>query len=207
MSNLSLHNILKKYEKVIQEEMNVKEVSVFEKHLSVSKIFKPLGSSLSQKFGKDTWSIIQNWKSGNVEELWNGSLRVFDGGGNEWILDSGDYEIAYQWLEWDYMIADWDMIVGLDLNITEDLRNEWIAREISRFLNQMRKEADFAVDDKVDLFFSTESDLMFLILENFGDFLQGEALLNSLQKVLEPDWKIVSLFELDWENITFAMIV
>jgi hypothetical protein len=46
--------ILDKYQDIIQEEINVKAVVPFTEKLHVTKIFKPLGSKLSAKFGKDT---------------------------------------------------------------------------------------------------------------------------------------------------------
>jgi isoleucyl-tRNA synthetase len=49
------------------------------------------------------------------------------------------------------MAIDGNIIAKLDLELTPELEREGIAREISRFLNQMRKDANFNIDDRVDL--------------------------------------------------------
>ena len=41
------------------------------------KVFKPLGSQISAKFGKDTGQIIANGKQGNIRELENRQVEVF----------------------------------------------------------------------------------------------------------------------------------
>jgi hypothetical protein len=35
-----------------------------------------------------------------------------------------------------------------------------MAREVSRFLNQMRKDVDYNVDDKVKMYYNTDDDYM-----------------------------------------------
>ncbi len=74
-----------------------------------------------------------------------------------------------------------DLIVELNLEITPELQREGVAREISRFLNQMRKDADFAVEDKLHLTFATDSSYLGEILAEYHDFLQNEALLLDIQ--------------------------
>jgi isoleucyl-tRNA synthetase len=61
--------------------------------------------------------------------------------------------VAYEGLEGDNVAVDGDIIAKLDLNITPELKKEGVAREISRFLNQMRKDADYPVDAKLQLFY------------------------------------------------------
>ena len=137
--------LLKKYWDIIKEEINVKRVDIYNSDKPITKIYKPLWWQLSAKFWKDTWQIISNWKQGNVREI-DGWIEVFDNNGHTWKLEESDYEIVYEWLNETDTTVEWNTIVKLDLLITDDLRREWIAREISRFLNQMRKDANFAVD-------------------------------------------------------------
>jgi hypothetical protein len=59
------------------------------------------------------------------------------------------------------------MIAKLNLEITPELEREGIARELSRFLNQMRKDADFAVEDKVNMIYSNASENLKNIISEF----------------------------------------
>ncbi|MBQ9553695.1 hypothetical protein IJU97_01695 [bacterium] len=74
------------------------------------------------------------------------------------------------------------MIAKLNLEITPELEREGIARELSRFLNQMRKDADFAVEDKVKMTYETSSTALKNIISEFSEFLKGEALLLSIEE-------------------------
>ncbi len=197
--------ILEKYADVIKEEVNVKKIE--ELNIDAKPVFKPLGNKLSAKFGKDTGNIIRFGKMGNIEKLDNGQVKVFDDGNqNERILDSEDYEIAYEGLNDKNITADGDVIVSLNLEMTEDLKQEGVAREISRFLNQMRKEADYPVDAKVQLSYQTEDETFKIILEKFTEFLCNEALLSEIKnQAPSDDDNITSLFTLDNANITFSM--
>jgi isoleucyl-tRNA synthetase len=60
-----------------------------------------------------------------------------------------------------------NMIAKLDLQITPELEREGVARELSRFLNQMRKDADFAVEDKVNMIYSNASENLKTIISEF----------------------------------------
>lgn len=195
--------ILEKYADVIKEEVNVKEIS--ELNIDLKPIFKPLGNQLSAKFGKDTGNIIKFGKMGNIEKLAEEQVKVFDDSREkERILNTEDYEIAYEGLDEKNMAADGDIVVSLELELTDELKQEGIVREISRFLNQMRKEADYPIDARVQLYYETNTDVFKNILKNFEDFLCNEALLSWIQSTLK-DGDITSIFTLEEHTITFSM--
>lgn len=204
MWDLNIDYVLDKYGDIIKEEINVKDIKWFWDGVKITKIFKPVGSQLSAKFGKDTGNIIKFGKMWNIEELWEWRVKVFDWEWNEWVLEKEDYEIAYQWLEWDDVAIEWDVIAKLDLELTPELEMEWMAREVSRFLNQMRKDADYNVDAKVDMYFDTNDQYMKDVINKFGDFLISEALLKSINEKKE-EWDIVSIFNLNERTVTFSL--
>ena len=173
---LNEQDLLKKYGDIIKEEINVKDVEIYQSDKPITKIFKPLWGQLSVKFRKDTWQIIANWKQWNVREI-DGWIEVFDNNWNTWKLDETDYEIVYEWLDGTDTTVEWNTIVKLDLEITEELKREWIAREISRFLNQMRKDADFSVDARVNMHYQSDNEYLKNIVKEFSEFLREEALI------------------------------
>lgn len=196
--------LLKKYGDIIKEEVNVKEIKSFSSDKPLVKVVKPLGSQLSAKFWKDTGQIIANGKQGNIKELGNGQVEVFSPQGASWILDQEDYEIVYEGLDDPHIAVDWSMIAKLDLQITPELEREGVARELSRFLNQMRKDADFAVEDKVHMSFVSNSEYLKTIISEYSDFLKWEALLLSIEWA-EKSWDITADF-VSWdEKITITL--
>jgi len=192
---LNEQQLLEKYGEIIKEEVNVKEIWSFSSDKPLVKVFKPLGSQLSAKFGKDTGHII---------ELENGQVEVFSPQGGSWILSAEDYEVAYEGLDANNIAVEGNMIAELDLTLTPELEREGVAREISRFLNQMRKDADFAVEQKVKLTYTTASEYLKVILKEFDEMFKWEALLLTIEEK-EADWTISSEF-VSWnESIHFSL--
>ena len=178
---LTEKGLLEKYWDIIKEEINVKNVKVYQSDKPITKIYKPLWGQLSAKFWKDTWQIIANWKQWNVREI-DGWIEVFDNAWHTRKLDESDYEVVYEWLDWTDTTVEWNTIVKLDLEITDELKREWTAREISRFLNQMRKDADFSVDARVNMHYQSDSEDMKNIVQEFAEFLKEEALIINISE-------------------------
>lgn len=204
MSNLTVDYILDKYWEIIKEEINVKDIAALQNAWNIKRIFKPIGSQISAKFGKDTWNVIKFGKMWNIREWENWSMIVFDDAGNEWSLSSEDYEISYEWLEWKDVAADGDIIAKLDLHLTPELEMEWMAREVSRFLNQMRKDADYNIDARVQMYYQTNNDYMEKVISNFTEFLSHEALLSSINP-WNVAWDIQAVFNIDDMIVTFTL--
>lgn len=201
---VSQQELLEKYGEIIKEEVNVKEIWSFVSETPIVKVFKPIWSQLSSKFGKDTGQIIANGKQGNIRELGDWKIEVFSSQWWTWILNSEDYEVVYAGLDGNDVAVDGNLIAKLSLEITPDLEREGVAREISRFLNQMRKDADFAVEQKVRLTYTTSSENLRVILKEFDGFLKGEALLLTIEEK-EADWVMSSEF-VSWnENVHFTL--
>ncbi len=194
---------LQKYSTIIQEEVNVKNLAIMDADISVTKCFIPVGTQISSKFGKDTGRIIASAKAGSVREE-EGKVIVFQWN-DSWILDASDYELRYEGLDEKYQSAEWNVIVSLDVLLDDSLIAEWVAREISRFLNQMRKTADFSIDARVVCGYLTDSTYLKEILQQFQEFLSDEALIR--------EWKVWTIeeydgkedFENDGERLTFYL--
>ncbi len=203
---LNEKELLKKYWDIIMEEINVKGVDIYQSDKPITKIYKPLWSQLSAKFGKDTWQIIANWKYWNVREV-DGWIEVFDNAWHNWKLEESDYEVVYEWLDGNDTTVEWNTIVKLDLEITDDLKREWIAREISRFLNQMRKDADFSVDARVNMHYQSNSEDIKSIVKEFAEFLKEEALIIDVSEGSCDGDTRSDIFESENWNIKFWLTV
>lgn len=202
MTSNSQH-LIQKYGDIIKEEVNVKELAEFPAWIQITKTYVPLWSKLSAVFWKDTWKIISAAKAGNVEELSDGKIRVSDGTDSR-DLAADDYEVRYEWLNEKTQAVEEGVIVELDLEITEQLRDEGVAREMSRFLNQMRKTIDYNVDDRVTLLYTTQSDYLTKIITTFADMLKNEALLGWIT-ASDGKGDIQEVFENDGEEATFSL--
>ncbi len=76
------------------------------------------------------------------------------------------------------------MVVALDTTITEGLRLEGYARDIIRLIQDMRKEADYQVTDRISLSLTGEGSVD--IVTQFGEMIASETL-STLAVISTPD--------------------
>jgi hypothetical protein len=91
------------------------------------------------------------------------------------------------------------------MTITEELKKEGVARELSRFLNQMRKDAQFQIDEKVTCFYNTQDIYMQEVVAQFSTMLQEEALLRNLISSDTLDRALSTQFNSDEGVINFLL--
>lgn len=168
----------------------------------VKKTYIPLGSALSSKFGKDTgriiaaakaWSVVEQWDTVIVTQ-WNDSRT----------LEIWDVEVRYEGLDTSYQSAEGNVIVSLVTELDDDLITEWVARELSRFLNQMRKTADYPIDARISCAYSTESAYLAEVLTQFRDFLSDEALITDWVDTL-VSYDVQETFEYEEQTVVFSI--
>ncbi|SHI68124.1 Isoleucyl-tRNA synthetase [Arenibacter nanhaiticus] len=140
---------------LIKTEVNVKEIELLDDASGILvKQIKPNFKTLGPKFGKDMKVIAAAVSQLNQEEIQkieqNGEiiLQLED---KSIILQLQDVEISSQDIEGWLVASSGALTVALDISITEDLRNEGIARELVNRIQNLRKESGFEVTDKIDI--------------------------------------------------------
>jgi len=148
LQSISIWEELSEYYKdIIKEELNVKEVLVVDSSTIAQKICKPNGRLIGPKFGKNVKDIMTQAKSGNFIELDENTVKV-----GEFILEGDDFEIAFMTEgESDNIESGFGMIISMDLELTQELKLEWYARDIVRHIQEARKEAGYEVDDRISI--------------------------------------------------------
>ncbi|MBX9808806.1 class I tRNA ligase family protein, partial [Candidatus Gracilibacteria bacterium] len=158
------------YQTIIRDELNVKEIRFENPEKLAKKICKPDARKIGPKYGKDVQKVITEAKNGNFVEKENG---IIDVGG--FILEAGEYTMEYLPLEGTLDVeGGYGMVVGLDTNITEILKTEGYARDLIRIIQDMRKEADYNVTDRIKLSITSEGNGT--IVDTFGEMISSETL-------------------------------
>ena len=133
-------NSLIEISEFIKSEINVKEIELISDSSEILiKKAKPNFKVLGPKYGKDIQEIVQLVNSLKMEEinaLENGKNLNIEGNNRIYVLNSEDVEIYYE-------------DIALDTNIDEFLKNEGISREIVNKIQNLRKESNFNVSDKI----------------------------------------------------------
>lgn len=185
---------------VIIEELNVKELEILNDAGELAEFGAiPNAKLLGPKYGKDVQRIIQLAKAGEFKVLDDGKVQVA-----EFMLEQGEIELAYKGKEGVDIESENGIVVSLDLEITEDLRNEGLMRELVRAVQDCRKEAGFEVSDHIELSMVATGTLDVVVTE-FADTIRAETLADELSQSLgfEPDFQ--KDFEIDGFSVKIAL--
>jgi isoleucyl-tRNA synthetase len=169
-------NLSEYYIDILKEELNVKQVNIVaNSSLLATKICKPNAKLIWPKFWKDVQFVISQAKSWNFEEIWDWKIKVW-----EYILNEWEYEIWFEKKDTALDVESWFwLVIALDPEITEYLKLEWYARDIVRFVQESRKEANYDVDNRIKINISFKDEnwkLLNDIINKFGDYIQNETL-------------------------------
>ena len=72
--------------------------------------------------------------------------------------------------------ADGGVTVALNIEITEELKKEGLAREIVRTINQMRKDMNLTVADRIVVSYETNDDLLRAVFHEYGNEIRRQVL-------------------------------
>jgi isoleucyl-tRNA synthetase len=86
-----------------------------------------------------------------------------------------------------------DQEIVLDTEITEDLRLEGVAREIIRHIQEMRKEAGYEVDNRIEVYYTGSSE----VFKKFRDIIMKETLADSLNDEEPEDYDLEKEFSIE----------
>lgn len=168
---------------VLKEELNVKEIEIADDPSNIAKtVVRPDPKLLGPKFGKDVQFIIKEAKSGNFEMLEDGSIKV-----GQFELTPEEFNVGYESHEGLDVESDHGIVVALNTEITPALKKEGMARDIIRIIQDMRKETDFNIDDRIQVAIQAEGEAQEAI-EAFQDLITTETLAKSIETDLKsPD--------------------
>ncbi len=136
-------------EDLIRTEVNIKAVEYLDDASGVlSKKVKPNFKALGPKFGKDMKTV-----AGAISALDTEQLKALENDGSLSLevgqISLEDVEILTEDLPGYLTAQDGGLTVALDITISEDLKNEGIARDFVNRIQNFRKDNGFEVTDKI----------------------------------------------------------
>jgi len=179
VTDIKQESHIRSVKQIILSEVNVKELEVTTdvSGLVVKKI-KPNYSVLGKKFGRlmkavasgiaglSQHDIISLEKAGNI------SLEIE---GNNYCILLEEVEITTEDIPGWLVTTEGALTVAMDINITQQLREEGIARELINRIQNMRKDNGFDVTDKIDISI-LKNDAINLAIENFREYISAQTL-------------------------------
>lgn len=196
------------FENLILEEINVNrlEFSNDTSELIVKKarpVFKKLGPKFGSQVNKVA-EIISNFSDEEVHMLENGKIvHISINKGKEVAVALEDVEIYTESKEGLVVNNTDGLTVALDVRLTDDLIAEGYAREFVNRVQKMRKEADFKVTDRVNVYFNGSDKVKKSITEK-DEYIKQEVLAIGLEEAQE-EGEYSKEWTINDENINIAI--
>ncbi|NLA63990.1 MAG: isoleucine--tRNA ligase [Bacteroidales bacterium] len=168
---------------LILNEVNVKELNFVDSTNAILiKRIKPDFKKLGPRYGK-----IMKQLAVAIEEMTQEDIAKLEKEGNfnltvngeEVIIELSDTEIVSEDIP-GWLVANQDKLtVALDIDLTDDLLKEGIAREFVNRIQNLRKAQDFEIIDRINIVISSNKNLDAAI-EDFSDYIKTQVLADSL---------------------------
>lgn len=169
---------------LIQQEVNVKELQLINADEAadlIVKQIKPNFKALGPKLGKDMKTV-----AGEISAFTNEQIAQLEKEGK---IDVSGYEITTDDVEiftkdipgWT-VASEGKLTVALDLTITDELKSEGIAREFINRIQNLRKESDFDLTDRISIQLEEETPFRKELINN-EQYIAAEVLSDKIEFV------------------------
>jgi len=174
---------VRRVEEMILEEINVKQIEyVTDESGIVRKKAKPNFRSLGQKFGKAVQPVaarIREFSGKEINELERQGTLTLPINGSEYTISREDIEILHEDIKGWMVESDGSITVALDTELDEELIDEGFAREFVNRIQNMRKEAEFEVTDRIKIYHASTKRLG-KALNRMASYIKQETLATEL---------------------------
>ncbi len=182
--------VIERFSDLIMSELNVKAVGTLNDASDVV-LFKlnPLQSLLGKKLRAD-FPKVQKWVRDDApaedkrkwgETLLSGQNIVVELDGKQYELAPEEVQVSRSAAEGFAVAEDGGYLASLDTRLTEDLIDEGLAREVVRRVQSLRKEADFNIEDRINLRYQAGERLTKAITR-FADYIRTQTLAETLEQ-------------------------
>lgn len=167
--------ILKGLDDLIKEELNVKNI-IFEKDLSkymnfkLKPNFKEAGKILGSKM-KDFVNFLTTLDNSQIEAIKEGNSIKFE----NYDITKNLIDIKIESKEGMSVAMENNNFIILNTTLTEDLIKEGIAREVISKVQNLRKEKDFDIENRINLYYNS-NDYFDTVIKEFEDYIKDETL-------------------------------
>jgi isoleucyl-tRNA synthetase len=168
---------------LIASEVNVKKIELIDDASGILiKNIKPNFKILGPRFGKNmrfVTTAIQSLTEVDIARLEKENELAVNIEGRTEIITLNDVEISTQDIEGWLVASQGNLTVALDVSISEELRNEGIARELINRIQNLRKENGFEVTDRINLYIEKDGIVDAAVTSN-ASYIKNETLTKEL---------------------------
>ena len=168
---------------LIMNEVNVKELKFVEgKGILVKKVkcnFRTMG----KKFGKMMKAIAAAtaaFDQDQIAALENNGQTELDIDGQKVTIEAADVEIISEDIPGWLVTNEGNLTVALEVELTDELRNEGVARELINRIQNLRKESGLEITDHISVVI-TRLEAIEKSMGDFADYVKEQVLADSIE--------------------------
>lgn len=195
---------LEAVQQLVLDEVNVKTIDFVEGQMLEKKVkcnFRVMGKKFG-KLMKAVNEVVTAISQDQIAELEkNGTLTVVVEG-ESCLIERNDIEIISEDMPGWSVANEGALTVALDITITDELRNEGVAREIVKRVQAFRKESGFEITDRIRIVVE-QLPVAEKTIAEFSEFIAGQVLAESI--TLTANVESETEFDLDGTNVKFLI--
>jgi len=179
---------VKSVQQIILDEINVKSITfmdtnTFEKEVKCN--FRVMGKKFGKKM-KAVAAAVANMSQAEIAKLEAEGCLTLQVEGEPALIELSDLEISTKNVPGWTVTSDGALTVALDVNVTDELREEGWARELIKRIQTTRKESGFEITDRI-VVRVTKGEQIDGVLQNFGSYIAEQVLADKIETIEDLD--------------------
>ena len=167
---------------LIKNEVNVKELRFVEGSEVLVKKVKCNFRTMGKKFGKLMKGIaaaMGNLSQEEISQLQTTGSYELEVEGQKAVVEATDVEIISEDIPGWLVSNEGNLTVALDVELTDELLNEGMARELINRIQNIRKEIGLEITDRINVTLSPDSKVE-AALAGFADYIKAQVLADNV---------------------------
>ena len=167
---------------LIKNEVNVKELRFVEGSGVLVKKVKCNFRTMGKKFGKLMKGIaaaMGNLSQEEISQLQTTGSYELEVEGQKAVVEATDVEIISEDIPGWLVCNEGNLTVALDVELTDELLNEGMARELINRIQNIRKEIGLEITDRINVTLSPDSKVE-AALAGFADYIKAQVLADNV---------------------------
>ncbi|MDE5782720.1 MAG: class I tRNA ligase family protein, partial [Prevotella sp.] len=184
---------------IFLQEVNVKDIKFVEGQGVLVKKVKCNFRTMGKKFGKLMKGVAAVMDALTQEQIAQLEIQGTIGisvEGQDLIVEAEDVDIISEDIPGWLVGNEGNLTVALDITLTDELRNEGMARELVNRIQNIRKKSGLEITDRIKVQIEP-NEIVCKAIENFGDYVARQVLADGItleandgQKVEFDDFKL-----------------
>ncbi|MBQ6283331.1 MAG: isoleucine--tRNA ligase, partial [Bacteroidales bacterium] len=202
---------------IILGEVNVKEAEFISDTTGIiTKKIKPNFKTLGKVYGKQMKEIAGAFAS--LDQATISAIQNAQAAGSEYVLNlpSGDvtfgpsdYEISSEDMPGWLVATEGPLTIALDVQVTEELKKEGVARELINRIQNLRKDSGFEVTDKIEVIIFADGNVRDEVesaLRIYNDYVSAQTLALSIE-IRNGEDAPKEAVDVEWDEGVLRMVL